>query len=127
ASCYTAVYKLRARTTTTSSQVVSPIVHVASGTQYKHTDPTSLGALDPITPIGSQIRLVKSVTPTTLANGGTASYRIRFFNTGSNSGCPPEEPNCKDVSLDDIVDVLPPAASYVAGTAQFNGAAIADP
>ena len=70
-SCYTAIYKLRARSTTTSSQVVSPIVHVASGSNYKHTDPTSLAALDPITPIGSQIRLVKSVSPTTLANGGT--------------------------------------------------------
>src|SRR5438093_1620255 len=129
-SCYTAIYKLRARSTTTSSQVVSPIVHVASGTQYKHTDASSLASLDPISAIGSQIRLVKSVSPTTLPNGGTASYRIRFSNTGSNSGCPPEEPNCKDVSLDDIVDVLPSspaAASYVAGTAQFNGAAIADP
>src|SRR5206468_3949511 len=100
-ACYTAVYKLHARGTTTSPTLVSPIVHVASGTQYKHTDPGSLAALSPITPVSSQVRLVKTSSADTVLTNTTVTYTVHVTNAAANAGCPVTEPNCKDVTLDD--------------------------
>jgi uncharacterized repeat protein (TIGR01451 family) len=115
---YTIVYTFIATGSTVAPTTVSPISQISSGTQIKHND-TGTGALSPIPPTVNNLTLSKSANPNTLPVGGTVTYTI----TLSNNGTVP-------VTLDDIVDVLPSTpglVSYVAGSAKFNGSAIADP
>ena len=129
-ACYSAVYLFTAMVTQSQPTAVTPMVHVASGTQIKHTDPTGFAGLPPIQPAQNVVTLSKSVAPPSLPAGGTATYTVTLTNSATNSGCPPSEPTCNDVRFQDIVDILPttPAtASYVPGTATFDGSAISDP
>ncbi len=129
-SCYRAVYKFYAIGTTSTNTPVSPIVHVASGTQIKHTDASGFASLAPIKPVDNQVTLAKFADQTTLSAADTVTYTLRLSNAASNAGCPASDPTCNDVSLADFVDVLPtsPASpTYVAGSSSFAGSAIDDP
>jgi uncharacterized repeat protein (TIGR01451 family) len=115
---YTIVYTFVATGSTVAPTTVSPISQISSGTQIKHND-TDTGTLAPISPTVNNLTLNKSVSPATLPVGGTATYTVTLTNTGT-----------IPVTLDDIVDVLPSTpgiVSYVAGSAKFNGSAIANP
>ncbi len=116
---YTSVFNFRIVNTTGTSVPVSPIGYISSGTQIKHTDTGNFLSLLPILPAINTTLLAKTVTPTALATGGIATYKVRLSNSG-----------IYDVQLDRIVDVLPssPAnATYIAGSSTFNGVAIPDP
>ena len=47
---YIATYTFRATATTVAPTSVSPIVHIASGTQIKHTDTSGFASLQPVSP-----------------------------------------------------------------------------
>jgi uncharacterized repeat protein (TIGR01451 family) len=116
---YSAVYNLRIINTTAVSTPVSPVAHISSGTQVKHTDTGDFATLQPILPANNTTLLAKSSSTTTLATGGAVTYTLRLTNNGP-----------YNVEFDRIVDVLPstPAnATYVTGSAKFNGATFSDP
>jgi uncharacterized repeat protein (TIGR01451 family) len=129
-SCYTAVYKVRARDTTPIPTVISPTLHAASGANYKHTDPSSIVLLSPIAPVDSKLRLVKSVSEDTVLTGDQVTYTMHVTSGGSNGICPPGDPGCNDPVFDNFVDVLPTSpgsATYVPGSARRDGSPLADP
>ncbi len=114
---YTAVYTFVASGTTTSPTSVSPVNYISSGTQIKHTDTGSFTALEPILPAENTTVLTKVATPSILpASGGQISYTVTVSNTGP-----------IQVTLDDFVDTLPGSATYLAGSARYDGVPIADP
>lgn len=99
---------------------VSPVGYISSGTQIKHTDTSGYASLPPITPASNTTTLSKSASPTNLPTGGTANYTVTVTNTSTNSA----------VTLDNIIDTLPSTpgtATYVLGSAKFNGVTISNP
>ena len=129
-SCYTAVYKVRARNTTTLPTVISPTLHAASGANYKHTDPSSIVLLSPIAPVDSKLRLVKRASEDTVLTGDQVTYALHVTSGGSNGICPPGDPGCNDPVFDNFVDVLPTSPgspTYVPGSARRDGSPFADP
>ncbi|MDH3284608.1 MAG: hypothetical protein OEQ13_07700, partial [Acidobacteriota bacterium] len=130
-SCYQAVYTFIVVGFKSTETTVSPIVHIASGTQYKHTDTTSLATLSAISPVDSRVSLTKTASPSAFVSGGTATYTVSVTNTASSADCTGGlPPTCRDVALDDLEDTLPtsPAGStYVPGSSSFAGSSIPDP
>ena len=121
ATDYVVTYYFRAVSTTVSPTALSPIAFI--GTPAKHTSTTagvySTGLL-PMDPATNTLTLAKLVNTATLpASGGTVSYTLRLTNTSAYV-----------IGVDDIVDTLPAspaAASYVAASSTFNGAATGNP
>lgn len=123
---YVITYYFRAVTTTAVTTTLSPVGFISSGTQIKHTNisggaySTSGGntGLLPIEPASNTLVLGrKLVSDATLpAQGGRVTYTLEFTNSGSAS-----------VTVDSIYDELPSGASYVSGSASWNGTNIADP
>jgi uncharacterized repeat protein (TIGR01451 family) len=120
-TAYTITYTYIAVGTTATPTGVSPVSYLSSGTQIKHNDTGDNAALPPIQPTTNTTTFSsKTANPTALPTGGTVNYTITLTNASTNSS----------VSLDDIVDTLPSVpgiATYVAGSAKFNGVAISDP
>ena len=119
---YTLTYKFAASGITNAPTSVSPVNYISSGTQIKHTstDTTTYQALPPIQPADNHTKIdSKTVSPTHLPTGGTATYTVTFSNAGA-----------EEVYLDFVTDVLPtsPATvTYVADTSLFNGVSIIEP
>ncbi len=117
---YVAQYYFRAILTTSTAVSLSPVGYLASGTQIKHTPTDSgayAGALMPISPASNTSTLAKLVNPATLPNaGGGVTYTVRITNAGTDP-----------VTLDSVVDALPPSVVYVVGSSTFNSVAIANP
>jgi hypothetical protein len=115
---YTAVYTFVAVGATVAPTSVTPVNYIASGTQIKHTDTSGFTAsLAPILPTENKLLLSKVASPTQLpATGGIVNYTVTLSNTGT-----------IEATIDDVVDVLPAGASFVAGSARFNGSPIPDP
>ncbi|MDH3784463.1 MAG: hypothetical protein OEV00_03940, partial [Acidobacteriota bacterium] len=129
-SCYAAVYRFVANASTSQPTDVTPMIHVSSGTQIKHTDPSGFAGLPQIQPAVNVTILSKSVSPTTMPGAGNVTYTVTFTNSATSLDCPLSEPNCNDATLQDIVDVLPTspaAATYNLGTSTFGGVSIPDP
>lgn len=122
---YVAVYQFVAKGSASAPSAGSPANYIQSGQQLKHT-PTGSSAgnpsMPPIDPTTGNATVVTKFADKTIlppGSGGTATYTLRFTNNGS-----------IDVTLDDIADTLPStpaAASYMSGTAKFNGVAITNP
>lgn len=123
---YVATYYFRAVTTTAVTTTLSPVGFISSGTQIKHTNisggaySTSGGntGLLPIEPASNTLVLGrKLVSDATLpAQGGRVTYTLEFTNSGSVS-----------ISIDSIYDELPAGATFVSGSASWNGTAVPDP
>ena len=114
---YIATYYFRAVRATSAPTSVSPIGHIASGTQIKHTDTGGFSSLQPVTPASNTILVAKSVdTATVPAQGGVVGYTVTVSNSGGYA-----------INLDQIQDTLPTGASYVANSSSFNGVAIPGP
>jgi len=129
-ACYRAIYQFVAAGTITTPTNVSPIVHVASGTQIKHTDASNFSTLSPIPPVDNQVTLSKSADTVEMETGGTVTYTVTLSHAASNAGCPSGEPTCNDATLQDIVDTLPTSPAmpaYVAGSSTYDGLVIDDP
>ena len=80
-ACYKASYTFIATGATTGPTSVSATNYINSGTQFKHTAPDVNGIFSSIQPADNKTTLAKSVAPTNLPTGGTASYTITFNNT----------------------------------------------
>ena len=111
-----ATYRFRAMNS--SPITLSPIVSARSG-QYKYNSDfaTFPGATVPVAT--NNVTLAKSVNIAASAGATTVTYTLTATNSGGSAA-----------TLDSFVDTLPssPAAvGYVAGSSQFNGAAIANP
>lgn len=114
---YIATYFFRAVTTTAGPASVSPIVHIASGTQVKHTDTGGFANLQPVLPASNTILVAKTANAASLpAQGGTVTYTLSIGNTGPYT-----------VNLDQIQDTLPAGAAYLAGSSAYNNLAIPEP
>ncbi len=97
---------------------LSPIVSSRSG-QYKYNPDFSTFAGSTVPAPSNAVALAKSVSVAENAGAVTVTYTITATNTASVA-----------VTLDSFIDTLPssPAtATYVAGSARFNGAVIANP
>jgi uncharacterized repeat protein (TIGR01451 family) len=119
-TAYTITYTYIAVGTTATPTGVSPVSYLSSGTQVKHNDTGDFASLLPIQPTTNTTTLSKSASPTNLPTGGTVTYTVTLTNASTNSS----------VTLDDIIDTLPSTpgiASYIAGSAKFNGVTISDP
>lgn len=116
---YTAVYTFRITgvSAVTSASVI-PVAQIASGTQTKHTDLSTLSTAA-VSPSSSTVSLAvtKTVSNTTeIADGYTTlSYTINLTNTGA------------AVSVDSVTDKRAAGLNFVNGTAKFNGVTIPDP
>lgn len=116
-SHYVATYYFRAVSTTAAPTAVSPIVHIASGGNIKHTDTSGFASLEPIAPSSHAILISKSVDVSTLpAQGGAVQYTVTIINGASYS-----------ISLDQVQDTLPSGASYVPSSSSYNNIAVSDP
>jgi CshA-type fibril repeat protein len=114
---YTVTYTFRVVGPTTTTTPLVPVQNIASGTQVKHTDPSSLGSLAPIPPVTSSATVTvgaPSAGPYTA--GQTVPLTATTTNTGSGA-----------LALDEIVATLPPGWSYKPGTATIAGTPVADP
>ena len=118
-SPYTAVFKFRALKTTSAPTVTSPTTHAISGNVWKYTGTYPVSIPSMASP-ENLLTLAKTVNPTSLTVApGTATYSVTFTNNATTA-----------VALDSIVDILPSTpgtVSYVATTATFGGATIANP
>jgi len=122
---YVATYSFTAEDTVSAPSASSATGYILSGQQMKHTA-TGSYAGNPSPPAvsgttGNAVLLGMTSNVATLppGTGGTVIYTLHLQNTGT-----------ADVTLDDIVDLLPssPAAvSYLPGHAFWNGAQFADP
>lgn len=122
---YVATYTFTAQDTISAPAATNATGYILSGQSMKHTqvggsagNPTP----PPISPTTGNALVVSSfsnIVSLPPVSGGTVTYTVRLTNSGT-----------ADVTVGDIVDTLPtsPAAlSYVAGSAVFNGVALADP
>jgi uncharacterized repeat protein (TIGR01451 family) len=115
---YTIVYTFVAAGATAAPTSVTPVTQISSGTQIKHND-TGGSSLLAIQPTTNKVTLTKSVSSPTLVIGGTVTYTVTLNNTGA-----------VVTTLDDIIDILPSSpsnATYVSGSAKFNGSTISNP
>ena len=107
--------------TTIAPAVVSPMSHISSGTQMKHTTiDSTFTSLAPIASPVNNTTLALGVSPASLSyTGGIAHYTVTLSNASATA-----------TSLDDIVVTLPTAPAtptYVAATTKFNGVTSAAP
>jgi uncharacterized repeat protein (TIGR01451 family) len=119
ATTYSAVYRFRAVTTTTTPTTISPIGFISSGTPIKHTTTGNYGSLPPVQPAENHLTVGKRVGVSELFGADTVNFSLFATNSGT-----------VEAILEDFVDTLPssPAVpSYVAGSSAFNGTPIGDP
>ena len=113
---YEAVYTFRAVSTTAAPTVVSPIAFISSGDNVKHTTTGDYINLEPILPTDNHLTLGKTATPFEFIGAGTVTFALIVTNN-----------RFYDAILDEFVDTLPSAMSYLPGSSRFNGAVVADP
>ncbi len=107
---------------TTAPTSVSPVSHISSGTQVKHTDTSSstYTALQPLSPTSNTLSVQTSSSPGSLGgSGGTSTITVTISNSGGESA-----------SLDQIAAALPASPGtpvYVPGSTTFNGVGQSDP
>lgn len=117
-TAYVSTFRFEAIGVTTAPTSVSPMSHISSGNQTKHTAiDTAYQALPQISPADNHVTMVLTGTPGSLpSGGGTTHYTLTATNTGTAS-----------VSLDDLVLTLPTGETFTAGTALWQGAATVAP
>ncbi|WP_030177089.1 IPT/TIG domain-containing protein [Spirillospora albida] len=118
---YTATFTFQAVGVTGSATAITPMSHISSGTQVKHTSiDGTYTALPPLMPADNHTTLALTAGPAALpASGGTSTYSAEVTNNGA-----------VPVTLDDVTVTLPaaPAAlTYRAGSVAWNGAAAPAP
>ena len=116
---YTVVFTFAAIGTTATPTSLSPMSHISSGTQVKHTTiNATYTALAPIQPAANIARVtMAAASPTGVGSGGgTITYTATVHNGGS-----------IPVTLDDLTVTLPTGETYVAGSATWAGAPTGEP
>jgi hypothetical protein len=116
---YHAVYTFRMVAIAPGPTVASPVATISSGSRMKHDNVNLYDIIDPIVPAANLVTLRKSVLPSTIPGGDTATYTITLLNSG-----------LAGTQVDSIMDFLPstPAiATYLSGSSRFNDIPRADP
>jgi hypothetical protein len=114
---YSITYTFRVVGPTSTATPIIPVQNIASGTQVKHTDPGTVGALAPIPVVTSTVTMgLAAGTGGPYAPGEHVGLTARAVNTGS-----------RPVGLDEVVVRLPAGWSYRAGTATIANAPVPDP
>jgi hypothetical protein len=114
---YEADYWLRAVAVTSSNTPVSPLLYVNDGGgSVNHVQESTLLALLPLTPPTNQTVMTPLVGFLQLYTNELAALTLQFSNASS-----------ADVTLDRVVDTLPPGFNYVANSTKYNAAAFLDP
>jgi uncharacterized repeat protein (TIGR01451 family) len=117
ATDYTATFTFAVVGTTATATPVSPMTHISSGTQVKHTTTNNFATLPPIPTVVNHTSLAVSGSPPSLPPiGGTATFTTTVTNAGGAA-----------VTLDDLTATLPAGTTYVPGSATFAGSPTADP
>lgn len=112
---YEVTYTFRAIGFTASPTPLTPVQQISSGTQIKHTDLGSLASLPAISPVTNNITGTLTSNVTQLpASGGNVDYTASFTGTSG-------------ADLDVFEVTIAAGATFVPGSAQWNGVAIADP
>ena len=105
ATAYTAEFTFAVVGATASPTVVSPMSHIASGAQVKHTSTSNFGTLAPIPQVVNTTTVEMTASPESLpSSGGTGTYTVTVTNEGA-----------QPITLDDITVSIPPGATYVPG------------
>jgi outer membrane protein OmpA-like peptidoglycan-associated protein len=111
---YTATYTFRALGFTAGATTVQPVQEISSGSQVKHTGSYPV-TLPSVASPSNTVYLDLSATPTKMnVGGGQAAYTATIHGPA-------------EVNLDSFVLTPPAGASFVSGSAAFDGANIADP
>mgnify|MGYP000440907690 FL=1 len=119
---YDATYTYRILGAASIAADLTPVAQIASGTQMKHTDVSSISSAGTtsisVSAPAINLAVTKSVASTaTVSNGQTTfRYTISLANSGSSA-----------LSVDQVTDDPDNSLSYRAGTATFNSASILDP
>jgi VCBS repeat-containing protein len=114
---YEADYWFRAVGTTLSTTPVSPVNYLNNGGgSVNHVQESALLALPPVLPPTNMTVMTPLVSSTQLYTNEIVTLSLRFTNSSA-----------VDVTIDRVVDTLPPGFLYVANSSTFNGAAILDP
>jgi fimbrial isopeptide formation D2 family protein/uncharacterized repeat protein (TIGR01451 family) len=114
-SCYRIIYTFSADGTTSGTTDITPNNNISSGSEIKHTGATP-ASIVPIQSASNTTTLTKSVDPTALSTGGTATYTVTLSNSG-----------VSDVTLDKLTDDIPASTTYTNGSSTFNSTSIGDP
>lgn len=124
-TAYTQTYRFKVKGGTGgASSTVSPMSHIHSGGQMKHTDTGSFADLLPLSAPVSKATVSSIVTTESAANacfaassGGTSTVEVIVTNAGLG-----------DISLDDIEVTLPAGVTFDSGvTPTYDGASIINP
>lgn len=117
---WTATYTYRIIGPAASTAPIIPVAMIASGTQIKHTDVSSVpgGTLD-LRTVTSSLQVTKDVSSSAeVRSDGTTrfDYDIALKNTGT-----------ADLVVDEVIDNPDLKASYVPGSSNLDGTPISDP
>lgn len=124
-TAYTQTYRFKVKGGTGgASSTVSPMSHIHSGGQMKHTDTGSFAELLPLAAPVSKATVSSVVTTESAANacfaassGGTTTVEVIVTNAGLG-----------DISLDDLEVTLPAGVTFDSGvTPTYGGASIINP
>ena len=115
---YTATFTFAVTGSTATSTPVSPMSHISSGVQVKHTAiDSTYTALPPIQSPVNQTTLGMSGTPGSLPPaGGNVAVTVPISNAGTTA-----------VTLDDVTVTPASGEAVAAGSGAFNSVAVADP
>jgi hypothetical protein len=117
---YTAVYTFRVVGPGANSPII-PVSTVSSGTQMKHADAILAAGIASVDLSAPQVdvTLTKDVNTTTVVNADgttTVDYELKITNNGTAA-----------VSVDEVIDSPDGVLSYLSGSSELDGTAIADP
>ncbi len=114
---YQADYWFRAVAVTQTNTPVSPVSFINNGGgTINHVQESSLLTLPPVIPPTNMTTLAPVASFTQLYTNEAVTFALRFTNAST-----------IDVTIDRLVDTLPPGFSYVTNSSTFHGASILDP
>jgi uncharacterized repeat protein (TIGR02543 family) len=119
---WTATYVFRIIGPGPASLTPSPIANIASGTQYKHSDITSLafGTGINLSGVATSTFTVNVTASSSVISSTSSSARIRYTITLSTT-------STTSVEVDEVIDRPASGTTLVSGTSTLNGSAISDP
>jgi uncharacterized repeat protein (TIGR02543 family) len=117
---YRATYTFRIRGPVPSGISAIPIAQISSGTQIKHTDVASVTSQSASTVVLAtpiELNVTKDALTSVVTTDGVSEFTFRITATSTGGA----------VNLDQIVDEADASLAFKAGSALWNGGAIADP
>jgi uncharacterized repeat protein (TIGR01451 family) len=113
---YQAKYLFRVISVISSNTPLSPITLATQGQTETHTPVATLNSFAPIIAPTNSTIISPVASVSQLYTNELLTLTGRITNSGAN-----------DITLDRVVDTLPPGFLYVSGSSTFNGASILDP